>query len=108
MKSKSEIQEALADLFLYWYGHHPPIRRLLKTEWQGEKVACPEELPAVQIECAWRTRWFAKGELTAKVDEEMGTAFGWLLDDPTLESWTPQDDALWKCLVLIVLWDQLP
>ena len=102
-KSKSEIREALAGLFLYWYGNHIQSRRLLRTEWKGTRDAVAEEVPIVLVEEAWRTRWFAKGDLTAKVDRELADNYSWLLEEPLLESFGSQGSDLWERLALIIL-----
>lgn len=98
--------ERLASLFLYWYGTHRSIRRCLASPSQDPPE---EELPAPELEHAWRTKWFAKGDLTALVDREMADLFGDLLmvleDDLDM---IHDNIPFWTRMSLIVLYDQIP
>ena len=67
------------------------------------------ELSASQMEHLWRTKWFAKGDLTARVDREIRQHYGMLLDKIAMDEHdeTCHDRPLWEKMALIVLFDQV-
>jgi uncharacterized protein (DUF924 family) len=115
--SVDSIREGLANLFLYWYGNHMEIRRVLRSGWQrndDSRHRGTKALPAHTLEHVWRTKWFAKGEATALVDHEMKEQFGWMLDDAeSIESFVKSAASneeslpLWERFAIIVLLDQV-
>ena len=103
------VREALATLFLWWYGNYKPIRRVLNDGWRNRntKTNPPEELPVFCVEKAWRERWFAKGELTVIVDQEISEKFGWLLGEPASLLRFTSNAPLWEKMATIILFDQV-
>ena len=108
------IREGLASLFLWWYGSTPPIMTCLRRGWRSEgHLAASQEselLPA-ELDRAWRQRWFAKDDRTAKVDRYAREQFEGLLNE--VSSWRLLEAdverlPLWERLALIILLDQLP
>lgn len=135
---EASVREGLATLFLWWYGNHPAIRDVLRDGFSSRPEAplsarpyssnstssrtTLQELPVRSLEDAWRTRWFAKGDLTEIVDLTMRQQFAWLLEDESarkalLANSTTATDRqqhsssclclLWRKIALILLFDQV-
>jgi uncharacterized protein (DUF924 family) len=83
----------------------------MQREHRGKADCIYGELPNGALDDAWRNRWFAKGDLTAEVDELVDARWRSTLDSIAAKPILPPEAAtlpLWERLARIILLDQLP
>jgi uncharacterized protein (DUF924 family) len=99
-----ELREGLAKLFLWWYGNHFVIRKVLRDQ-ETSINHRSEDMKVQDIEEAWRNRRFAKGDLQIPVDSFIREIVAWMLNDS--EALHFQPTRLWEKLAMILLFDQI-
>ncbi|MDA0848973.1 MAG: DUF924 family protein [Verrucomicrobia bacterium] len=115
------LNDELQDLFLWWYGSTSETRLALAAKPDLSEPCLLssnsfKEMNVGKLDDAWIGRWFAKGEMTQRVDDTMKNRF-----EATLQKASPLIDRtnivsekklelmhLWQILALVVLLDQVP
>jgi uncharacterized protein (DUF924 family) len=123
----TKSESTLASLFLWWYtGNEMKVLAVLskvlyshhcdhQNQYNSSILQIKNVLDRATIEKAWRSRWFAKGNLTGTVDAFMKEEYeSLLLNESFIDKWTNVSEEkldslpMWLLISLLILFDQVP